>query len=454
MSEGPRLLGPDGRAIRKEQPLLVDAFGRAVHGPADQPPPERPRLRALELIAAQDHDREVLIARDPLGVVENPVVLRLEVLPLLQMLDGRSTIEELSKRAVAETGDVRHGESIRRFIEDLDRLYLLESPRFDERRREQAQAYRRETVREPVLAGTSYPAEPEDLKRFLAGHLAEARAIREAAGSPAPPADPAAVAMPHLDLHRAGAAIGLGFLAVPESPPPDLVVLFGTGHALYDRIVALTDKTIRTPLGDLLCDRDAVARVAERVGEAAFDEETAFRFEHSIEFPALYLQYRYGAHSKLLPILCGGFHRLLLEGRRPQDDPPLAATIAAVQDEIDRARAAGRRVACLAAVDLSHVGARFGDPDPLDAEMLDAIRQIDEAALEAGCSGNAETWFDAVGDHGDSTRMCGYSAMYALLAVARPAPGTLLRYEQSTEPGGSVVTCASLAWPAAGGPVS
>jgi AmmeMemoRadiSam system protein B len=447
LSEGPRILGPDGREVQKGRSLLVDAFGRAVHAPAEIPPPERPRLRALELIAAQDRDREVLIARDPLGVVESPVVLRIEVLPLLQMLDGQSTIEELSQRAVAETGDVRNGESIRRFIEDLDRLYLLESPRFEERRRERAQEYRALTVREPVLAGTSYPAEPDELRRFLAGHLAEARAIREAAGAATAPADPVAVAVPHLDLHRAGAAIALGFLALPESPPPDLVVLFGTGHSLYDRLVALTDKTIRTPLGDLAVDREAVARVAERVGEAAFDEETAFRLEHSIEFPALYLQYRYGAHPQLLPVLCGGFHRLLLEGKRPQEDPALAATIAGVRDEIDRARAAGRRVVSLAAVDLSHVGARFGDPDPLDAGMLDAIRQIDEAGLEAARTGNAEAWFDAVGEHGDSTRMCGYSALYALLAVARPGPGVVLRYEQSTEPGGSVVTCATLAWP-------
>jgi MEMO1 family protein len=449
LSEGPRLFGPDGREVRKERPLLVDAFGRAVHAPADIPPPERPRLRALELIAARDRDREVLIARDPLGVVDQPVVLRLEVLPLLQMLDGRSTVEELSQRAVAETGDVRHGDSIRRFIEDLDRLYLLESPRFEEKRREQAREYRALRLREPVLAGTSYPAERDELERFLAGHLAEARAIREAAGAVVPPPDPVAVALPHLDLHRAGATIGLGFLAVPESPPPDLVVLFGTGHSLYDRLVALTDKTIRTPLGDLAADTEAVARVAERVGEAAFDEETAFRFEHSIEFPALYLQQRYGTHPKLLPVLCGGFHRLLLEGKRPREDAPLAATIDAVRDEIARARAAGRRVVTLAAVDLSHVGARFGDPDPLDDEMLGAIRQIDEAALAAARTGDAEAWFDAVGEHGDSTRMCGYSAMYALLAVTRPAAGALLRYEQSTEPGGSVVTCATLAWPGA-----
>ena len=115
MSEGPRLFGPDGKEVRKDQPILVDAFGRSVHAPSEEKTPERPRLRALELIAAQDRDREVLIARDPMGVSENPVVLRLEMLPLLQLLDGNHSVEELSSRAMAETGEfLRIGELSKR----------------------------------------------------------------------------------------------------------------------------------------------------------------------------------------------------------------------------------------------------------------------------------------------------------------------------------------------------
>src|SRR5215470_7516952 len=98
---------------------------------------------------------------------------------------------------------------------------------------------------------------------------------------------------------------------------------------------------MRTPLGDLESDRAAVARLAERIGPSAFEEETAFRHEHSIEFPVLYLQYRFGSHAKLVPVLCGGFHRLLLEDRRPTDDPLLGATILALREEVERARAAG-----------------------------------------------------------------------------------------------------------------
>jgi len=449
VSERLQLLGPDGKPVSAgDAPLLVDAHGRAVRAGDAAAAPERPRLRPLELTIAQDQGRDLLVARDPLGVCESAVVLRFEVLPLLQMLDGESTIEELAARAVAETGDMRHADGLRAFVADLDRLYLLESERFFARRREIAAAYRRLEVREPELAGVSYPADPDELRAFLGGHFAEAQAILDAGGGPPAgmPADPVAVAVPHLELRRAGAAIALGFLALPAERPPDLVFLLGTGHALYERTAALTAKTVRTPLGDLEADREAVARLAERTGEAIFEEETALRGEHSIEFSALYLTYRFGTRPRLVPVLCGGFHRLLDADRRPPDDPLFASLVEGLREEAARARAAGRRVLFLAAVDLSHMGARFGDAETIDGEALGAIRRTDRAALDAAATGDADAWFDAVATHGDSTRICGYSAVYALLRAAAPGPGTLLRYEQSVEEGGSVVTCAAMAW--------
>jgi hypothetical protein len=449
VSDSPVLFGPDGNRLERDAPRLVDARGHAVRlADGDSPPPpERPRLRALEILALREGGEAMLVVRDPLGVVEEPVVLRVEVLPLLQLLDGERSVEEIASRVVAETGDMHHGDGIRSFVADLDRLFLLESPRFETRRREVVEAYRAETVREPALAGSSYPADPDELRAFLSGHYAEAKAIQEA-GAPAPPHAPVAIAAPHLDPRRAGAVTALAMLALAESPPPDLVIILGTGHSLYERTIALTEKTHRTPIGDLEVDREAVARLVERTGAAAFEEETAHRNEHSTEFTALHLAYRFGATPRILPVLCGGFHRLVLEGRRPEDDPLYAATLEGLRDEIRRAQEAGRAVAVIAAVDLSHLGARFGDHEPIDSEVLAALERSDLGALDAALAGDADRWFDAIAAHGDSTRICGYSALHALLSVTRPGSGTLLRYEQSVEGGGSVVSCAAAAWPA------
>jgi AmmeMemoRadiSam system protein B len=446
LNDKPLILGPDGRSARRNEPLLVDPRGRALRSDGEPGLPERPQLRALDFSAVQDETGELLVARDPLGVCDDAVALRIEVLPLLQLMDGNRTVSDIISLVLEQSGDPSHEDAINKLVDDLDRLYLLESPRFEARRLELAKEYREQTVREPVLAGSVYPSDRDELQKFLAGQYAEAKAIASTDGAPSPPPDPAALAVPHLDLHRGGVTLALGFLAVPESPPPDLVVVFGTGHSLYQNTVALTDKTFKTPLGDLESDREAVERLLESTGEAALDEETAHRQEHSIEFAALHLAYRFGTDLKILPALFGGFHRLLFEGKLPADDPLYAAVIEGLKNEVALARQAGRRVLLVAAIDLSHIGARFGDLDPLDAKVLEGLEVSDRAALDAAVSGSAKAWFDAISATQDATRICGFSALHALLAVGEPPAGKLLRYEQSLEPEGAVVTIASLAW--------
>ena len=441
------LLGPDGRPIRRDAPLIVDAFGRPVRADAAEALPAKPRLRALEVIPIQEGGREGLLLRDPLGIAEKPAVLRLEVLPLLQLLDGTRSVEEICTRIVTESGDPAHAEAVRRFVEDLDRLYLLESPRFEERRKELQREYRKQRVREPLLAGHSYPAERGDLEKFLAGHFAEAKAIRSADNAPWPE-NAATLAIPHLDLRRSGVTMALGMLAIPETPPPDLVLLFGTGHMLADRLVAATEKRLATPLGEIASDGEAFDLLLSYTGDDIRDEELAVRDEHSIEFAAIQLAYRFAAPPPVLTVVFGGFHRLLLEGRTPESDELYAKTVRGLRAVLETLAARGKRVLCLAAVDLSHVGARFGELEPLDEERLAAVKGLDEEALRAAASGDPDRWFETVASHGDSTSICGFSAMHALLAVSRPSAGRILRYEQSPEAGGSMVSCASLAWPA------
>jgi AmmeMemoRadiSam system protein B len=100
----------------------------------------------------------------------------------------------------------------------------------------------------------------------------------------------------------------------------------------------------------------------------------------------------------------------------------------------------------LAAIDLSHLGPRFGDPTP-DERTLGEVEARDRASLEAARHGDAEGWYRSIADHADSTRICGWGATYAMLRCAEPGEGRLLTYERSTEDGGTVVTVAAMAWP-------
>ena len=55
--------------------------------------------------------------------------------------------------------------------------------------------------------------------------------------------------------------------------------------------------------------------------------------------------------------------------------------------------------------------------------------------------------FRRIAAHDDQSRICGLAPTYALLRCAEPGAGRLLRYEQSEEPGGSLVSIGSMVWP-------
>jgi len=221
------------------------------------------------------------------------------------------------------------------------------------------------------------------------------------------------------------------------------VVVLGTGHQLFGDAVALTRKHYETPLGRVTCDTAFVDALAARLGDAAYHGELAHRDEHSIEFTALYLRHRLGDRPfSIVPVVCGGFHALVDDGRTPREDAAFEAFVRALRETL---AARGGDTLVVAAVDLSHVGPRFGD-SAVDEHARHEVEEVDRAALAAALRGDADGWFGAIAEQQDVTRICGFAPTYALLRVAEPGAGRLLAYQQSAEPDSTVVSVAAIAW--------
>ncbi|HUK64831.1 MAG TPA: AmmeMemoRadiSam system protein B [Dongiaceae bacterium] len=447
----------------RRQPLVTP--GGAVAGPeaeggatrivlppgatreSEEPVPEFPRLRALSILPVRDGEQDLLLVTDPLGLLPEPVALRMESLPLLQMLDGRTSVTDLGAAMVRGSRDIRAGTWIREFVGQLDRLLLLESPRFETAYRELRDRYHQLEVRQAAFAGVSYPGDPETAGRFVDTQVAAAGTLRAERGlaEPAGNATPRLVMSPHLDPRRAGVAIALGAAELGgDRSEPLRIVVIGVGHAIWDSWFALTRKHFETPWGRVACDTRFVDAVASQLGDEAYRAEIAHRDEHSIEFQMLFLRRRFGDHPiTLVPILVGGFHPLLEDGRRPAQVAEIETLIAAVRET---ERAQGGATCYVAAVDLSHVGPRFGDPRP-DDRVRGETETRDRAALDAALAGDAEGWFDAIANGDDATRVCGWGATYVALRCAAPGTGRLLDYRQSPEDDGTFVSIATAVWP-------
>jgi len=442
-------LGDPGPTPPREVPpggsRIVLPPGVAREEPEDLP--EYPRLRPLEILAVREGDRDLLLVTDPLGVMPAPIALRIEALDLLRVLDGSFSLNDLAAEVVRASKDLRAGTSVKEFVAQLDRMLMLDTPRFHEAFRALREDYHRLEVRQAVLGGLSYPEDPGELRAFVDGHFAEAERWRAEASEPvaAEDAPPRALLAPHLDPRRAGATIARAYLEIGRARSAPLrVIVYGTGHALMGESVALTRKRFETPFGSIPCDTAFVDALAERLGEAAWRGEIAHRDEHSIEFQALYLKRRFGDRPlTLVPILCAGFHALLDAGQGARDDAAYETLIAAIQDA---ERRFGGPTVHVAAVDLSHVGRRFGDP-AVDERAQAEVEAKDRAALAHAIAGDADGWYQAIAAQEDATRVCGWGATYAMLRAAQPGQGRLLRYQQSPEEAGSMVSIATAVWP-------
>lgn len=439
-----RLIIPGAESAESEKPRIILPPGTVRESADDLP--EYPRLRRLMILPVRDGEREMLLVQDPMGIMAGQSALGIESLAILQLLDGTVSLTDISAAVMQESKDLRVANMVRDFIAQLDELLMLESPRFERALAAAREDYHRLEIRSAALAGASYPEDPAELKLFLDEHFAAAAKLREGRGEPVAAADavPRALLAPHLDPRREGALMARAFLELGDAPPAPLrIVVFGTGHQLAGDFFALTRKHFETPLGKATTDVAFVDRVAAALGDDAYRGELAHRDEHSIEFQVLYLQHRLGGRPfTIVPILAGGFWDLLDHGVTPREDARVEALVAAVRDA---EAALGGTTVYLAGVDFSHVGPRFGD-GKVDDTAKGLIREVDEAAIAAAASADADAWFKTIADRDDGTRICGFAPTYAMLRCAAPGAGRSLGYAQSSERDSTVVSVAALAW--------
>lgn len=396
-----------------------------------------PRLRTdINFIPARSEDGEVLVIQDTLGIVSPNMALNPSVAPYLGFFDGTATVDDLQEAITRHSGGVIVFQNeVEGLVSQLDQLGLLQTERYFEARERIVREFSDSSERPAILAGSSYPAEAEALALELDGMLG----LPEEP-APSPSTHPCALAAPHLDLRVAGRTYGTAYRAIAHLNPSTILIL-GTGHSLGPPLrFSLTGKTFVTPLGKLEADREAAAALGP--GSAVTDDDFTHRNEHSIELQLLFLQRIFPMEDiPILPVLCGSFDDLCAEGRDPAGDPGISSLVKGLRDWL-AAPPAGKLV--VAGIDLSHVGPKFGDPEP--ASLMEAeTRNHDRELLEAMEKGDAEAFFRAGSGDNRRFKVCGFSTIWILLSLFPGARGTVLDYhfwhEEATS---SAVSCTAV----------
>jgi hypothetical protein len=252
--------------------------------------------------------------------------------------------------------------------------------------------------REPAVAGRFYRDDAAALAAEVDGFLASGRG--EGGAAPA-----IGLIAPHAGYVYSGAIAGEGYARVRVTDP---VLVLGPNHTGLGAPAALwPDGRWHTPIGDVPVDPGLTAALADGPGVQA--DETAHRFEHSLEVQVPFLQRSRPGLS--IAALCLS-HLSLADCRR------IAATVAS-------ATSAGTLV--VASSDMSHY---------LPAETA---RALDRRALDRILALDPEGLYEVV--HRERITMCGIVPATVMLLAARERGATraeLVRYGNSGEASGDM----------------
>lgn len=380
-----------------------------------------PQLRTLDITGFSHQGRPALLLRDPLRLGENHVVLPRELAPALSLMDGTNDLSGMRAELMVHYGVNVPVDVLQQLVDVLDGNYLLKNERSFDATERARRAYRSAPFRPPMMAGQSYPAEPDRLARHLDGYLASVNGAGPASAAGR------GVISPHIDYPRGGAVYAAVWKRAAEmARAADLVILLGTDHYSTGDRITLTRQSYATPYGVLPTDVALVDALAGAIGEqAAFAGELRHRGEHSLELVATWLHHmRGGQPVTMIPILTGSFMDFVMGRGDPASDPQLAAFLALLGQAI-----AGRNVLVVASGDLAHVGPAFGGA-AVDSAGRQRIADADDELTTELAAGRADGFFAAIKRVRDGNNVCGVSPFYLMLRLLGSVEGQRVAYDQ------------------------
>jgi len=250
-------------------------------------------------------------------------------------------------------------------------------------------------AREPVHAGSFYPAEPGRLRELVERQLAEA-------ADRLPDLTGLLVGglAPHAGLAYSG-AIAARTWAMVAAARPETIVLAGTDHAgAVDGIAVWTGGPWHCPIGEIDVDAELAAEIAALGGPFVADD-AAHVTEHSLEVQLPFLAV---ACPEVRIVPCQVGHH---------GAAPLARAAARLGELLAARDGEDGRIVIVASSDFAHYPVAAA-AEEVTREMLGAIERLDDVELA-----RRETELLARGVPGLVCGMCGLAPVLFTLGVVR-----------------------------------
>ncbi len=400
-----------------------------------------PKLRAVDAIPAQNN---TICLRDPLGFTDKILVLTPELFFIVSLFDGEHSILDIQTAYTRRFGDLLFSDKVREIIDQLDGSLFLDNSHFQKVRDKVIEEFKKETVRPSSHAGISYEKDRNELLEQLQGLFKspEGPGLIEKG---TPTGRLRGLIAPHIDIRRGGVCYALSYAELYRESGATTFVILGISHVQTQKRFVLTSKDFDTPIGNMPTDSDFVEKLSNRCTIDFFEDELVHKSEHSVEFQALFLRYLFQNNDKarIVPILCSSREENY-DGRSPEEDNEFLEFIDALKSVLEER---GDQSCCIAGVDLSHLGQRFGQNITMTPVFLKQAELDDRKMIDLILNRDADGFFKHIQNEKDRRNVCGVPAIFTLLRIIDAGSAKLLRYEQSVDNATqSVVTFMSAAY--------
>ena len=221
-------------------------------------------------------------------------------------------------------------------------------------------------IKEPNVAGTFYPADPQELSSLIDGMLDDVK-------MPPHKAEILALIVPHAAYAFSGKVAAYGYKAIEGRKYKTVIIIAPAHYYAFKGVSVYPAGSFATPLGELEIDAEFSQRLLARDKDIYF-EPAAFEKEHALEVQLPFLERALGKRErfKIVPILTGECD---------------FATCQKLASLIKEAIAGRRDVLVVASTDMYH-GYDYREAEVIDNLTLSYLKNLDGRAVYDGLAQN------------------------------------------------------------------
>jgi hypothetical protein len=288
-------------------------------------------------------------------------------------------------------------------------------------------------IRKAAVAGQFYERKKEDLEERIKDCFLDRRGPGELPEINQGEKEVKGVVVPHAGYIFSGAIAAQSYYLISQHGFADTFLILGPNHSgMGSGVSVMTEGQWETPLGSTSINQPLARQLHRGIIDA---DETAHKYEHSIEVQLPFLQFAAGNKKFDFVPLCMGMQ----DFETSQEVGEILAE--AVQK-------ASQHIVIVASSDFSHVGFNYMSMPPAGTSVNEYAKKQDRRAIEKILQLDPQGLIDTIHNH--NITMCGYGPVAAMLVAARilgAEKAELLKYGSSYEvqPGSSCVGYGALA---------